>query len=145
VPTSAHKTRWWSTGGPWGTGLLLLGIGVTMQGVAYLIGDPTELNPALRWVNHGIPIRAWALVWITAGAYSILRALTPPQKHTDVAPVVGIISLWAAIYLVFWIYNAWHGHVGREWTATVAWASLGALVVSWSRCVNPPTGRGRRR
>jgi hypothetical protein len=112
-----------------------------MQGVAYLIGEPTELNDALQWVNHGIPIRGWALLWIVAGLYSIWQAVTPPQKHTDVAPVVAIISLWAAIYLVFWSYNAWHGHWGREWTGCVAWSSLGALVVSWSRCVNPPTGR----
>jgi hypothetical protein len=112
-----------------------------VQGVAYLIGDPNDLAAALRWLGHGIPIRAWALVWIAVGVYSIVRALTPPQKHTDVAPVVAVITLWSACYLVFWTYNALHGHMGREWTASVAWASLGALIVSWSRCVNPPTGR----
>jgi hypothetical protein len=142
VPTNARKRHAFDTGGPWGTGLLLLGLGVTTQGIAYLIGDPADLNAALRWVGQGVSIRAAGVLWIAVGLYSIVRALNPPQKHTDVAPVVGVITLWAAAYLTFWLYQAfWLGHVGREWTASVAWASLGALIVSWSRCVNPPTGR----
>jgi hypothetical protein len=142
MPTNARKTRWYSTGGPWGTGLLLLGVATTAQGIAYLIGDPQELGAALQWVGHGIPVRGWSVLWILAGLYSIVRALTPPQRHTDVAPVVAVVVLWAACYVIFWAYSAfWLGHLTRDWTAGLAWASLAALIVSWSRCVNPPTGR----
>jgi hypothetical protein len=71
-----------------------------VQGIAYLIGNPHDLGAALRWVGHGIPIRGWSVLWILAGLYSIVRALTPPQRHTDVAPVVAVVFLWAAIYFV---------------------------------------------
>ena len=142
MPTTARKTRWYSTGGPWGTGLLLLGVATTLQGVAYTFGNPAELSPALQWAGLGVPIRALGLMWLTAGAYSIFRALTPPQRHTDVIPVVTVICLWSIIYLLHWVYSGvFLADWTREWTAGLAWGSLGALIVSWSRCVNPPTGR----
>jgi hypothetical protein len=101
VPTNARKTRWYSTGGPWGTGLLLLGLAVTVQGIGYLLAPADEFTGALAWVNHSVPIRAWALLWIAAGCFSTFRALTPPQRHTDVSPVVGVVCVWSAFYFAF--------------------------------------------
>jgi hypothetical protein len=140
VPPGGRRRRP-GTGGPWGTGLLLLGVGIAAQGCAYLLGNPIESGEALRWINQSVPLRWWGLLWIAAGVYSTFRALSPPQLHTDVAPAVAVIVLWSAVYYSFWLLHGLDGAWGREWTSGTAWASLGALVVSWSRCVNPPTGR----
>jgi hypothetical protein len=142
VPTNARKTRWYSTGGPWGTGLLLLGLAVTVQGIGYLLAPADDFTGTLAWVNHGVPIRTWALLWIAAGCFSTFRALTPPQRHTDVSPVVGVVCVWSAFYFAHFAYSGlWLHAWTRDWTSGLAWLGLGALVVSWSRCVNPPTGR----
>lgn len=141
MPTTARKTAWYSTGGPWGTGLLLVGIAVTVQGISYIAARPGVLPPALAWINRGVPIAAWGGLWLGAGLYSIVRALMPPQRHVDVVPAVSMIACWSAIYLVWWAYcGVWRGDWSRDWASGVAWGSLACLLVSFSRCVNPPTG-----
>lgn len=142
MPKTAHKTKWYSTGGPWGTGLLLIGVAVTVQGFAYISAGSHSLSPALALVNQGFPIAAWGGLWLGAGLYSIVRALMPPQRSVDVVPAVTVICLWGAIYFVHWIYRGcWQGYWSREWMQAVAWGSLACLLICFSRCVNPP---GRR-
>lgn len=142
MPTNARKTSWYSTGGPWGGGLLCVGIATTAQGVAYILNKPEELTSALAWINQAVPIVLWGLVWLAAGSYSITKALTPPQRHGDLIPAVGVISLWSAFYLVYWLYSGlWAHHWTRDWAVAVAWGSLAAVLICFGRCNNPATGR----
>ena len=139
MPTNARKQHFIGTGGPWGTGLLLLGVALTVQGIAYMCSAPGELRSALAWINQGVPVRGWALLWIGAGGYSIVKALTPPQRHIELAPAVGVICLWGGIYAVYWLtLGITEGVWTRDWTTAVAWASLAAVLISLGRCVNPP-------
>ncbi|NUT08188.1 MAG: hypothetical protein HOV76_32445 [Hamadaea sp.] len=140
MPENARRRHLIDTGGPWGTGLLLLGVAVTVQGLAYLFADRGDLRGALAWIDRAIPVSTWGILWVLAGLWSIFRALTPPQRHIDVAPPVGVICLWAGIYFAHWLGQGFGGDWTREWTAGVAWLSLAALLISWSRCINPPTG-----
>lgn len=143
MPTNARKQHRIGTGGPWGSGLLLLGIALTVQGISYhTTTDPTELRPALAWINQAIPVTWWALLWIGSGIYCIWKALTPPQRHIDLAPAVGVICLWAAIFAIHWLINGLvEGDWTREWTGAVAWAGLACVLISFGRCVNPPQRR----
>jgi len=145
MPTTARKTSWYSTGGPWGTGLLWLGVAVTAQGVGYATADSARLPRPLEVLTAIVPPWAWGLLWIAAGVWSIWQALTPPQRNLDVLPVVVVLSLWSAAYLVFWlIFGAAWGHWTREWSGALGWGMLAALIACWGRCVNPPTGARRR-
>lgn len=146
MPTSAKKDSWYSTGGPWGTGLLCIGLAITVQGIAYMGAQPGELRSALAWISQPIPMFFWGLLWVIAGAYSIWHALTPPQRHAELIPAVGVISLWSAFYLVYWLNLGLFQHTWtRDWTVSVAWGCLAAVLISFGRCVNPPTGRRGRK
>lgn len=138
MPTNARKSRWYSTGGPWGTGLLLIGVAEVALGINYITASQIELRAALAWIDTFIPINGWGLLWIMAGAYSIAQGLLPPQRHKDLAAAVGVIFLWAGMYGAYWLLKDIHS---REWTSAVAWGALGAVLMSFGRCVNPPTGR----
>lgn len=142
MPTNARKQHRIGTGGPWGSGLLCLGVATTVQGVAYMAAKPDELRSALAWINQAVPIQGWGLLWLGAGVYSMLCALSPPQRHGELIPAVGVISLWSAFHWVFWLYSGTTlGHWTRDWTAALAWMSLAAVLVFFGRCINPPTGR----
>jgi hypothetical protein len=140
--TRTHsKTSWYSTGGPWGTGLLLLGVAVTVQGVAYLIGDPNDLGAALRWVGHGIPIRVWRCCgsWpacTRSCGRSPRRRSTPTSRPRSPSSASGRPATSCSGSTTPSGSGMWAG-TGRPGRVGVA----GALIVSWSRCVNPPTGR----
>lgn len=139
MPTNARALHRVGTGGPWGSGLLLLGCALTVQGISYMAADPHELRSALAWIDQGVPVRAWALLWIGAGLYSIFKALTPPQRHSELAPAVGVVCLWAAIYALYWlVQGCTDGVWSRDWTAAVAWGGLACVLISFGRCVNPP-------
>ena len=139
MPTNARKRAWYSTGGPWGTGLLILGIAVVVQGIGYGVRPASSLPDALADLT--IPIQVWAYLWMAAGGWSIWQALTPPQRHTDVWPVVGVISVWSAAYLTHWLIQGIDGDWTTAWTSSVAWGSLAALIICWGRCINPPARR----
>ena len=142
MPTNARKKHLIGTGGPWGTGLLLLGVAVTVIGISYAAPRPGGLSGPLRALTSVVPMQVWGGLWIGAGLYAIWKALTPPQKHRDVWPIVAVTSLWAATYLAYWlVLGVAYGSWTRAWTAGVAWGALTVLIVSWGRCVNPPVRR----
>lgn len=146
MPTNARKTRWYSTGGPWGTGLLLIGVVSVAIGITYMTRPAGALQPALAWVSKAAPISAWAVLWLLAGGYSIVRALMPPQRFRNLAPCVFVISLWAAFYGLYWLsMGLVHGRWTRDGVSCLVWACMAGLLLSLGRCVNPPQrGRGRR-
>lgn len=140
MPETARKTKWYSTGGPWGTGLLCLGVAVTVQGAAYVASTPADLRTQhpLQWADHVVPIAGWGLLWIAAGLWSIWQALTPPQRHMDILPAVAVICLWSGLWAGFWLYTGLaDGHWSRDWTGAVAWGSLAAVLIFFGRCSNP--------
>lgn len=136
MPTNARRQHRIGTGGPWGTGLLLLGVAAVAQGVGYATRRPSSLPEALA--DLAAPIQVWATAWVLAGLWAVWKALTPPQKHTDVWPIVGVTSLWSAAYLVHWLILGIKGDWTQQWTSAVAWGSLATLIICFGRCVNPP-------
>jgi hypothetical protein len=142
VPTNARKRHRIGTGGPWGTGLLVLGIAVTVQGISYVAPRDSPLSGPLRALSSVIPFEVFGALWVAAGLYAIWKALHPPQQHPDVWPIVGVVSLWAFTHLAYWlVLGVGYGSWTRAWTSGVAWGMLGAYIISQSRCVNPPAGR----
>lgn len=139
MPTRAVKRHRIGTGGPWGTGLLLLGVAVLGQGTGYLFR--ADIPDALRRLV--LPMWLWAVLWMAAGLWCIYQALTPPQQHTDVWPVVGITCLWTAAYAVHWLVLGIGGDWTPGWASAAAWGGLACLIISWARCVNPPTAGQR--
>ncbi len=140
VPTNARRHHRIGTGGPWGTGLLVLGVAALAQGAGYMLSSKSSLPPALDLLG---PIGVWGALWVAAGIWSVWQALTPPQRNRDVWPMVGVLTLWAGAYFSYWlIVGIFDGEWTRSWTAAVAWGSLAGLVISLGRCVNPPTRVG---
>lgn len=137
MPTNARKRHRFGTGGPWGSGLLLLGIAVFAQGIGYGLRSKGSVPDPIE--RLALPVQAWAVLWVAAGLWCIWQALTPPQKHTDVWPVVGITCLWAGAYAVHWLVLGFHGEWTSTWSGAVSWGGLACLIISWARCVNPPT------
>ena len=88
----------------------------------------------------GLPART--NIWIAAGVWSIWKALTPPQRHIEIAPAVAVICLWAGIWAGYWLYTGLHdGNWTREWAGAVAWGTLGLVLIFFGRCSNPPPRR----
>lgn len=139
MPTNARRLHKVGTGGPWGSGLLILGLIVTMIGFSFATAEPADLAPALAWIDQAVPVRLWAHLWICVGLYSIWKALTPPQRHIDLAPAVGVFSLWSAMYGMYWLVSgAVEGEWTRGWMAAVVWGAFAAVLICFGRCVNPP-------
>jgi hypothetical protein len=126
-----------------GTGLLLLGVGVTVQGVAYLIGDPTSSTTRCGGSTTASPSARGRWCGSSPGrtpscGRSPLRRSTPTWH-----PSSGHLPLGRHLLDLLGLQRDLARGPPRDWTAVLAWSSLGALIVSWSRCVNPPTGRRR--
>ncbi len=142
MPTFDHGRRRVGTGGPWGTGLLVLGVACIAQGVSYVTTPGGELRAALAMLAGILPMWVWGSMWVAAGLCAVRTALSPPQDTGDVWPIAGLISLWSGAYLAYWLINGFaDGEWTRDWTTAVAWGSLAALIISWGRCVNPPEMR----
>lgn len=137
MPTTARRSLRHPTGGPWGAGLFLIGLAEFALGINYVSATPADLRAALSWINTVIPISGWALLWLSAGLYSMVRALCPPQRHVDMLPAIAVITLWSGMYGAYWLLI---DADSREWTTSVAWGALAAVLMSFGRCVNPPTG-----
>ena len=144
MPTTARKKHKIGTGGPWGSGLLLLGIGVPLQGIGYVASSPGRLPDALAELSQVVPPWAWGVLWIAAGLWSVWQALTPPQRPSDVLPAVGVLLIWSAAYLVYWLIQGIDGEWTRSWSSAAAWGMLAGFVACAGRCVNPPTTVRRR-
>lgn len=136
MPTNAVRRHKVDTGGPWGTGLLLLGVAAIAQGIGYITTDPAALPPALRSI--GLPMSLCGALWVLAGGYAITKALTPPQRHLDVWPLVAVTLAWALAYGLQWVVLAIDGDFTRDWSSSLAWGSLAVLIICWGRCINPP-------
>ena len=140
MPTNARARHRIGTGGPWGSGLLLLGVAVTVQGIGYTTATPGRLPGALEALSEYVPPYAWGCLWIVAGLWSVWKALTPPQQHWEILPVVGVLSLWAAAHLIWWLLlGVVDGDWTRSWSGALGWAMLASFVAVMSRCVNPPS------
>lgn len=141
MPERARRRHKIDTGGPWGSGLLLTGVILMTYGVSLLLARQGELHGALAWANSGVPLRGWGLLWLGAGIWSTARALMPPQRHIDVAPAVGILSLWGGLYFAYWLgLGLIHGSWTRDWIGGCIFFAFAAVIIEFSRCVNPPTG-----
>lgn len=134
------------TGGPWGTGLLLLGVALAAQGAAYVESDAGDLRGALAWIDGStVPIAGWGLLWVAAGVWSVIRALTPPQRYLDLMPALGVLILWGAFYALHWLaFGIIDGTWSRSWVPAVLYVSFAGVLGSFGWCVNPPKGRPRR-
>lgn len=136
MPTTAHKRHRIDTGGPWGTGLLILSVLAVVIGISYVSRAKGSVPDALQAL--AVPVWLWASLWIVAGVYGAWKALRPPQHHRDVWPFAGLTFMWSAAYTVHWLIVGSHGEWTSSWTGAVVWAAFGGLVVSWGgRCVNP--------
>ena len=139
VPESARRRCRVNTGGPWGSALLLLGVVIATYGVALILSNPGDLRGALAWINRAVHIDGFGLLWVGAGVWSVARALTPPQRHTDIAPAVGVLCVWSALYGVYWLgLGLLHGVWTRDWIGAVIFGAFAAVIIQFSRCVNPP-------
>lgn len=131
------------TGGPWGLGLALAGIGTALYGAAYVVPAPEdEIPPALQFVSAYVPIWVWGLLWVGAGAWSVGRGLMPPQRRRDVVPMVVVTHFWGTAYMVHWLYDGlWNHEWTREWRGWMIFGTFSTLLIVWSRLVNPPVLR----
>ncbi len=142
MPIVDGLRRGFGTGGPWGTGLLVLGVACAAQGVSYMTTPRGELRTAMAMLADIFPMWAWGGLWVAVGLFAVRTALSSPQDTRDVWPVAGLISLWSGAYLAYWLLTGFvDGQWTRAWASAVAWGSLAALIISWGRCVNPPERR----
>lgn len=137
MPTNARRRHAMDTGGPWGTGLLLLGVGLVAQGIGYIAARRSGLPDAIQELSNPVPMWVWGSLWIAAGIYSTWKALRPPQRHIDVWAAVAITSLWSSAYFIAWIVNAVQGDLTREWSAGLGWGMLAGVISCLGRCTNP--------
>ena len=138
MPTNASKSGWYSTGGPWGTGLLILSVLFIVMGVSYAARTPASLPDALEALT--LPVWLWTGLWILAGCYGIWKALTPPQRPWYVWPFAGLTFLWSAAYAFNWAYiGLADGMWTSEWAGAAVWGAFGGIIVVWGgRLINPP-------
>ncbi len=131
------------TGGPWGTGLLLLGLGVTVYGAAYITARTGDLSPSLASLAELIPPALWGVAWIAVGLWCAWWALQPArQRAWHILPLVGVFALWAAAHASYWlVVGLLDGEWTRQWVSAVGWALLAGMAASWGRCINPPQAR----
>lgn len=139
MPENARRRRRIDTGGPWGSALLLLGIVIAAYGVALILQPPSDLRGALAWINRAIRIDGWGLLWVGAGVWSAARALSPPQRHIDIAPAVAVLCIWSGLYFVYWlglglIYHVWT----RDLIGSIIFGAFAGVIILFSQCVNPP-------
>lgn len=141
MPDTAYRRRRIDTGGPWGTGLLIAGLGSVILGLFYVFAHKHDLPPAMQWITEIVPIPALGGLWIIAGGYCVFQALTPPQQHWHIAPIVAVMDLWAGIYMAHWLVLGAKGTWGHDWQSCLVWSLFAAMLISWGRCVNPPRRR----
>ena len=144
MPESAQRNHPIDTGGPWGTGLLIAGLGSVVLGCFYVFGSLSTMPPALQWLDSdGLPVAALGSLWIIAGGFAVFEALTPPQRHWHIAPVVAVMSLWSGLYTAHWLVFTLLGQPNHDWQGAVVWGLFAAMLINGGRCVNPPRRRRR--
>jgi hypothetical protein len=135
------------TGGPWGTGLLILGLTFVATGLGYVLTPIYDLRPPLQWINVSpyFPVRGLAWLWIGIGTYNIWESVTPPQRFLNLLPSIGLLILWSGIFYAYWvvygvIYDTWT----LEWQTGTLYNGFAGVLAAFGWCVNPPRGRPRR-
>lgn len=145
MPTNARKQHIIGTGGPWGTGLLYLGLFGIFYGFGNLLRGEDLAPAALQEISETVPLEVWACGWLAAGLYAVSKALRPPQKHADTWPLVGMSIIWTGAFTVHWLIDGATGQGwSYEWLGGTVWLLLVGILVSWGRCINPlraPAGR----
>lgn len=128
------------TGGPWGTGLALAGVGFGAYGSAYLSPTPaTDVPEALWFISVYVPLWVWAAVWLVAAGLSLWAAFTPPQTRRDAVPLIVVTHLWGTAYMLWFFYQGiWGDGWGRSWRGWVLFGGISTLMIVWSRLQNPP-------
>lgn len=137
----ARRRRRIDTGGPWGSGLLFVGLGIIVLGINYLLETPDRLagSPALLWINEAVPIRGWGLLWLGVGLYSVWKALSPPQRHADMAPAIGILLVWSAIYGLYFTFDGLlYGLWGSDYRGALIYLMFAGCLFFYGQCTNPP-------
>lgn len=137
MPTTARRRHRVDTGGPWGTALLLLGIGLIIQGAGYIAANRSGLPDAIQDISDPIPLWVWGSLWISAGTYSLWKALNPPQRHIDVWAAVAITSLWSSTYFITWVIQAVQGDFTRDFFSALGWGMLAGVIICLGSCSNP--------
>lgn len=138
MPERARRRRRIDTGGPWGTGLLILSVAFFMLGVGYITRPDRQVPDALAALT--IPRMVWGSLWLAAGLYGAWKALTPPQHHRQVWPFAGLTSLWAGAYFVHWLLNGirFNNWLDPSWQSGFLWAAFAGVILTWGgRLVNP--------
>ena len=112
-----------------------------MLGLFYVFSSPGALQAPLQWINADIPIAALGSLWLAAGAFAVFQALTPPQQHWHIGPIVAVMCLWSGIYAAHWVVFTANGAHNYDWLGALVWALFAAMLICWGRCVNPPQRR----
>lgn len=94
----------WRTLRPWRRHSLVLVVAGAVYvsiGIAYILGptNPTR-DQALRVPLHWLPLCAWGVVFLVAGALAFVSARWPPASETwGYSTLSGLSALWACFYL----------------------------------------------
>ena len=116
-----------------GAGLLFLGLTCLARGWRYAVAIPHPLPSGLEALSiGGAIIRVLGALWFLAAILGIWSAF----RLRDLAGVFALAfmhALWSAALLLGWLFY------DGDWLSP--WTTLGvfALIVCWSRMVNPPS------
>jgi hypothetical protein len=104
------------------------GIGIS-RGVVYAISDDSSIPFGVEFVSQGIPLIAWALLWVAAGLASLICAVRPDPRGT--AGVVGVSLAWAAGYLASFLFAAFGTHYGQtlDILGSIIYLALALLLI----------------
>lgn len=85
--------------------------------------------PIYSYLSRGLPLQAWAAIWLTVGAICGVQAFAR-RDHFAFTIAVALKLVWATGYLAAWTV----ADVPRGWVGAVLWIGLGgvtAIIASW--------------
>jgi hypothetical protein len=113
--------------------LVMIGVVWLLLGYAYtLVHIPRGVKVPIRLALEVMPLWAWGVAWVVAGAYCVLAAFTDRKVGGfTVAPMMP--TIWGFAYLAGWL----HGDADRGWiTVAIFWA-LAAAIMFVARLIDP--------
>lgn len=122
----------------WGT--LFIGLSSAVIGLAYFpFTTPDRIPGALNRLSEWVPLTAYAVAWVIAGATAMTQAFRSPDALTGrehdfaaVAAVCAMWSVWGYSYLFEWVIAAWHGHPDdRSYVLAAAFLGPAFLIFCW--------------